>query len=200
MKEKKTIERIYLENKEFFEVENNIRLQQHLRRYAAVRRFCFGTVLDFASGCGYGTYLISKNPDVTKVIGVDIDSEAIDWAKKEFSGPNIEFIETDAYNINQKIDTLISLETIEHIKDPQVYKDLVKRCDVKQIIVCFPDKKSTHFNKFHFHDYVVQDIIDMFPGYVAYNSFRDGDVQFLLFIKLPDNAPSHIFRNILDLT
>ena len=46
-------------------------------------------------------------------------------------------------------------------------------------------------------DAEIQEIIDIFDKYVLYHSFRRGDVQFALFMRLPPNAPSHIFRNIV---
>jgi len=198
-KKRKTLERIYLDKEEFMEFENQIRLNEHLRRYAAVRRFCYGNVLDFACGCGYGSYLVAVNPDVTKVTGVDLDADAVDWAKKEFSSDKIEFISTDVNAVAEKFDTLVCLETIEHLEDLSLVVNLTDRCAIDQLIISFPDKKSTHFNKFHHHDFVIQDILDLFPKYINYYKFRTGDVQFLLFMKLPPNAPSHIFRYISDL-
>jgi hypothetical protein len=47
-KKRKTLERIFIEKEEFLEFENQIRINEHLRRYAAIRRFCYGKVLDFA--------------------------------------------------------------------------------------------------------------------------------------------------------
>jgi 2-polyprenyl-3-methyl-5-hydroxy-6-metoxy-1,4-benzoquinol methylase len=198
-KRKKTIERIIISKTEFLKVENQIRLNEHLRRYAAIRRFCYGNVLDFACGCGYGSYLISVNPDVTSVCGIDLDQEAVEWAKNEFASSKIKFINSDFTKHQAKYDTLVCLETIEHIKNLDSIVNLIKKCKFNQLIISFPDKKSTHFNKFHFHDFVVQDVVDLFPEYLNYHGFRSGDVQFLLFMKLPDNAPHHIFRNVREL-
>lgn len=198
-KKRKTLERIFIEKEEFLEFENQIRLNEHLRRYAAIRRFCYGKVLDFACGCGYGSALVSVNPDVQSVVGIDIDKEAIDWAVKEFSADKITFLNKDINEVDEAFDTLICLETIEHLQDVSILTNLVKRCDIKQLIISFPDKKSTHFNKFHYHDFVIQDLLDLFPGYVNYYRYRTGDVQFLMLIQLPPNAPAHIFRYISDL-
>lgn len=196
---KKTMERIYLSKEEFLNTENEIRFHEHLRRYAAIRRFCYGKVLDFACGCGYGTYLLAANPEVSKVTGIDIDEEAVAWAKNEFKHDKIRYMVDDVSNLKENFDTLVSLETIEHLKDISILQKLVKNCSINHLIFSFPDKKSTHFNPFHYHDFVMQEIADLFPGYMIYHSFRTGDVQFVQLIKLPDNAPSHIFRNIKDL-
>lgn len=199
MEKKKTVERIYLTKNELLNVENEIRFHEHLRRYAAIRRFCYGNVLDFACGCGYGSYLLAANPEVVQVTGIDIDEEAVTWAKKEFIQPKINFLIDDVNNLNSPFDTLVSLETIEHLKDLSLICELVKRCSIKQLIISFPDKKSTHFNPFHFHDFVVQDIADLFPSHLLFHSFKHGDVQFVLLMELPKDAPTHIYRNIRDL-
>jgi SAM-dependent methyltransferase len=196
---RKTLERIFIGKDDFFEFENQIRINEHMRRYAAVRRFCYGKVLDFACGCGYGSALLSVNPDVTEVYGIDIDTEAIEWANKEFSSEKVTFLNKDVNELNTKFDTLICLETIEHLQELSILTNLVMRCEINQLIISFPDKKSTHFNKFHFHDFVIQDIIDLFPSYINFYRFRTGDVQFLMFMKLPSNAPAHIYRYISDL-
>lgn len=193
------LERIYLTKDEFLNEENSNRYYEHLRRYAAVRRFCYGKTLDFACGCGYGSNLIAANPEVTQLVGIDINKEAVNWAKNEFGHKKINYVEADISEVNEPFDTLVCLETIEHIKDISTVQLLVERCDVKNLIISFPDKKSTHFNSYHFHDFVKQDVIDLFTTHVCYHEFRSGDVQFLLFIKLPNNAPFHIFRNIIDL-
>jgi len=199
MKIAPTLERIYLTKNEFSEAENRIRFHEHLRRYAAIRRFCYGKVLDVACGCGYGSYILAVNPEVEKVTGVDIENEAINWAKVEYAHSKIDFLCQDISKITSEFDTLVCFETIEHLKDATIIKNLVERCKVSHVIISFPDKKSTHFNPFHFQDFVVQDIADFFPNHLVYHAFRTGDVQFVLMMKLPKNAPAHIFRNIRDL-
>lgn len=196
---KETIERIYLTRDEFKKIESEIRFHEHLRRYAAIRRFCYGKVLDFAYGSGYGSFMLGENPEVEKVVGVDKDSEAIAWAKQEYSHPKVEYLDEDINHIHQDFDTLVCLETIEHFENDTIIQNLVKRCNIKNLIFSFPDKKSTHFNPFHVRDIILQDVADILSSHLIYHSFRIGDVQFVLMMQLPKNAPHHIFRNIRDL-
>lgn len=175
-----------------------IRLQ-HFERYASVRRFCFGKVLDFACGTGYGSLLISPAEDISQVVGIDLDPSAITLALKEFKNGKTSFRCAPAYKISGKFDTLVCLETIEHIKDSQMVPRLVERCKIDNVIVSFPDKKTTHYNKFHLHDFVRQDIIDLFPGHVVYHQIKSFDSQILFLMRLPAKAPGHMFRNIRDL-
>jgi predicted RNA methylase len=199
MDKRNLVERILLSKEDFLNYERVIRYHEHLRRYGALRRFCYGHVLDFACGCGYGTYMLSGNPDVTKITGIDIDAEAIQWAKKEFTAPKIEFLQADVQQITGTFDTLVCLETIEHIKDTSIIPKMVERCSIDNLIVTYPDKKSTHFNPFHFHDFVMQDIVDLFPNHIVYHAYRFVDVQTVLLTRKPANAPSFMYRNIKDI-
>jgi len=199
MTEKAVLERILLTRDDFFKVESEIRFHEHLRRYAAVRRFCYGRVLDFASGCGYGSFLLSANPDVECVVGIDKSHEAIDWAGKEFATPKTRFLCRDIEEVTENFDTLVSLEAIEHFADISLIPRLVERCRIDNVIVSYPNKKSTHFNSYHVHDFAAQEIVDLLPDHICYHLFTMGDVQFLLFTRKPGKAPSHLYRNLADL-
>ena len=195
----KPIERILISKKEFLELEDQIRFQTHIKRYAAVRRFIYGRVLDFACGCGYGTYLMSNNPEISKIIGVDKDQTSIDWAKKEFTSENCDFRCEDVRNLEGKFDTLVSLETIEHFKNDSIYHSILEKYEIDQIIISYPNKKSTHFNPFHHRDLNIQEVVNSFSNHVLYHYFTFGDVDFLIFIRKPVNMPSHIFSNLKDI-
>ncbi|MBX9780723.1 MAG: class I SAM-dependent methyltransferase [Chitinophagaceae bacterium] len=194
----KAIERIKMTNKEFYELENQIRIQEHLRRYAAIRRFIYGRVLDFACGCGYGTYLLSKSPEISNVIGIDKDAESIEWASKEFSSSKSTFLSIDVTDFTEKINTLVSLETIEHFDSNDIYNTVLENCEVDNFILSYPNKKSTHFNKFHLRDLTKQEVLSSFENYILYHTFSMGDVDFLLFIRNKHGMPSHIYKNLID--
>lgn len=193
------VERYDITREEFAQYERQVLIQEHLKRYGSVRRFCYGDVLDFACGCGYGSYMVAGNPDVKSVVGIDNNEGAIEWAKKHFSHPKVTYTLEDATRVEGHFDTLVCLETIEHIQDTSVIPDIVKRCSIDNVIVSFPDKKTTHYNPHHFHDFVRQEVVDLFPEHVAYHVIRFADSTAILFSRLPKNAPHDLFRNIRDL-
>lgn len=197
---RKVVERYDLTFEEFTQTERQVLIQEHLKRYGSIRRFCYGDILDFACGCGYGAYMLAQNPDVKSVTAVDNSSGAIDWAKKHFSHPNITHMLCDAREVKGRFDTLVCLETIEHIKETNVVPEIVERCSVDNVIISFPDKKTTHYNPHHFHDFVRQDLIDLFPKHVLYHQIRFADSTALLMNRLSDGAPRELFRNIRDLS
>lgn len=65
---------------------------EHLHRYALCLEFVKGkTVLDIASGEGYGSALLAKVAQ--SVIGVDISEEAVEYATKQYyTYENLKFL------------------------------------------------------------------------------------------------------------
>jgi 2-polyprenyl-3-methyl-5-hydroxy-6-metoxy-1,4-benzoquinol methylase len=171
---KKAAERIYIDRQDVEDILSDISYRRHVERYGMVRQWCYGNVLDFASGCGYGSWMISHNPDVKRVTGIDIDEEAIEYAKENFSDKNVKFLNINALEASDylkkdgisEIDVLVSLETIEHIEDATLVPTVADLVKAKTVIVSFPSKKSTHFNPYHCHDFRTQDILDLFTNYI----------------------------------
>lgn len=194
----KVVERYHLTKDEFLAIERSVLVQEHLKRYGAVRRFCYGNVLDFAAGCGYGTYMLALNPDVETATGIDIGEDAIAWAKEHYAHPKVSFEVRDGKDVTGSFDTLVCLETLEHIQDTSVVPELAKRTGVVNVIVSFPDKKTTHYNPHHLHDFSLQEVADLFEGFVVYHTIRSADSTTVLLTKLPEKAPHALFRNIKD--
>jgi len=192
--ETNTKERIYVSKEYIDDVLTVVRSIDHVRRYQLIKRFCFGKVLDAACGVGYGSYLLSNNPDISEVIGIDISSDAINHAKQEFKSPKIKFLQKSITDLDEPCDTFVSLETLEHIREVDDFAKAIERCQPKILIVSFPDKKSTHFNEFHFHDFKKQDLINLFGGYALVREIFENDVYVLVFVKIASTIPTHIFR------
>ena len=64
---KKEMERIVIDKANIDSIEEDIIIRRGIERYMYVRQFVYGNVLDIACGEGYGSYLMSKNPDVLKI-------------------------------------------------------------------------------------------------------------------------------------
>jgi len=192
--ETNTKERIYVSKEYIDDVLTVVRSIDHVRRYQLIKRFCYGKVLDAACGVGYGSYLLSNNPDISEVIGIDISSDAICHAKQEFKSPKIKFLQKSIIDLDEPCDTFVSLETLEHIQEVDDFVKAVERCQPNVLIVSFPDKKSTHFNEFHFHDFKKQDLINLFGGYAMVREIFENDVYVLVFVKIASTIPTHIFR------
>ena len=181
----KADQHLYINHSELLEIEKRIRTQRHVERYALLRQFAKGVVCDAACGCGYGSYLLSTNPDVKSVIGIDVNLDIINFASNEYKDQKLKFYQADIseWISPDKIDMLISVETIEHIPDKLT---LLKFCDrnfINNIILTYPSKKTTHYNPFHIYDFKLQDILDIFSDFTCYRHFNweyEFDVVFLI--------------------
>ncbi|OLE53168.1 MAG: hypothetical protein AUG51_14335 [Acidobacteria bacterium 13_1_20CM_3_53_8] len=89
---------------------------EHLHRYALSLELAIGkSVLDIASGEGYGAALLAEVAQT--VVGVDIDSQAIEHATHKYSRHNLSFRVGNCAAIplpDHSVDLVTSFETIEH--------------------------------------------------------------------------------------
>lgn len=90
--------------------------KHHLWRYVLAARIAKGRTLDAACGSGYGTRILRTT--VNDVVGVDANPAAIKWAKENYQS---EFIcgRIEDRPWSGEFETVVSLETIEHIKEPE---------------------------------------------------------------------------------
>ena len=60
---------------------------------------------------------------------------------------------------------MISVETLEHLEDLSVFAAFLERNRVPRFIATYPSKKTTHYNRFHFHDLNVERVKTLCSGY-----------------------------------
>lgn len=178
-------ERIYLTKNELIEIEKEMRFRRHLDRYFMIRQFCYGTVIDAACGCGYGSYIISQNPDVQYVLGVDVDPEAIQYGCYQYQNKKVQFEQTEIRLLQPpKADILVSIETIEHLDDPTDLAKLAEKADVHTIIVSFPAKISTTYNPYHKWDFDQIDITKILSDFSPrQNIFENNELVIMCLTK-----------------
>ncbi|HKP54372.1 MAG TPA: class I SAM-dependent methyltransferase [Chloroflexia bacterium] len=102
----------------------------HLKRYDFSMAYIAGKrVLDVACGVGYGSAHLANFAN--EVVGVDLDEEAIAYARRRYGGPpNLLFVRGDAMKlkfVDASFDVVCSFETIEHIADVEAYLREVRR-------------------------------------------------------------------------
>lgn len=92
---------------------------EHLARYFWAKKRVKGKVLDASCGSGYGTEILNAH-------GIDCSRESIEYAKKNYKGA---FSLCDLSNDFPKgnFDTIVSFETIEHLKNPDYFLNNVKK-------------------------------------------------------------------------
>lgn len=147
---------------------------EHIVRYEAAMQLVKGkAVLDIASGSGYGTSLLSQA--AKKVYGVDLDADAIKYAKKNYGSDKIEFIQGDGNSIplnDDSVDIVVSFETIEHIEDYPTFMKEVKRVlrnDGLFILSTPNDVEFPETNHFHIHEFEKEELETLVRKYFKYH-------------------------------
>lgn len=93
--------------------------RHHLERYAFAAARAEERILDAACGTGYGSRVLldgGRGP----VTGVDIEPEALALARRHYPGPNYTMADvTDLPFADASFGTVVSLETLEHLEEPE---------------------------------------------------------------------------------
>jgi SAM-dependent methyltransferase len=97
-------------------------IAEHTHRYKLSSILAKGAVLDISCGIGYGSAIICESSEVSSYMGVDISEAEIKYANENFKADKTEFRKGDICSLdfpNASFDTIICLETLEHIPDPK---------------------------------------------------------------------------------
>lgn len=108
----------------------------HLIRYEWAAR-CLAdwpvkSLLDLATGSGYGAHELATRLPSTKVTGVDYDADAIEQARARYAMSNLEYHTGDATRWADTIghktfDAIVSFDVIEHVVHREIMmEDLVR--------------------------------------------------------------------------
>lgn len=92
----------------------------HLKRYRFAEPWCReAEVLDAACGVGYGSAELGRT--AKRVLGVDVDHEAVEYARSRYGAPNVGFAVMDLGDLmleHASFDVVCAFEAIEHVPDP----------------------------------------------------------------------------------
>lgn len=153
-----TLERIYPLKMDERLAADQATLDLHMQRYGfASGLLSGGRVLDMACGCGYGSALLAEqNPD-KQITGIDIDPEAIAYAQANYQRDNLRYLCANAETFSDSggFDSIVSLETIEHLPNPQRLVDNYASLLAKggRIIASVPTTPTLDGNPHHLHDF-----------------------------------------------
>lgn len=100
-------------------------LAEHRARYAFAAKYVRNRrVLDLSCGSGYGSAMLHE-AGAREVLGIDLDPEAIEIARRHYETPGLTFMEGDALDLPalEPFDVIVSFETIEHLDRPSRFLD-----------------------------------------------------------------------------
>lgn len=158
-------------------------LIEHLARYHFANLFLKGRVLDFACGSGYGTHIIAKRCKhrITEVMGVDINTDALAYARHHFYHPKSSFKQADVIdpvlpNKLGQFDYIVSFETLEHIKEEKQFLiniyELLKPGGTLILSTPFGQGRGKPCgNPFHVHQLTEKEFKELFTDYRLVNFY-----------------------------
>jgi SAM-dependent methyltransferase len=177
---------------------------EHITRYMFAERFMTDKcVLDAGCGCGYGTNLLAQS--ASKVIGIDVSKDAVNYCNSNYRKSNVDFLEMDCLNLkfpDQTFDVVVSFELIEHIHDHVSFVGGISRILKNNgiFIVSTPNKNDRSVisakNKYHVAELAINDfkklLTDHFGGVSLHGqrispSFYQTDFVFKKIINIDNN-------------
>jgi 2-polyprenyl-3-methyl-5-hydroxy-6-metoxy-1,4-benzoquinol methylase len=117
--------------------------KDHVNRYRFAEKYVTGRVLDAACGCGYGSKILLEN--AVEVVGVDYSLEAIEWAREFFRGPHFIRGKIEESPWTGQFETVVSLETLEHLKNPEEALKAFRRSCIGTLIASVPNENLYPF-------------------------------------------------------
>jgi len=154
-----SLERLIPNQVEPNEVTGQLTLALHRSRYEFAAAQCNpGRLLAIACGVGYGTPILYRgNNRNLQALGVDCSKDSIEYATGKYSMPGVHFLMADAMKFEDPdgFDTIVSLETIEHIPDPSgLIANLVQILRPGGVLIgSVPTTPTVAANPYHLHDF-----------------------------------------------
>ncbi|TXH92323.1 MAG: class I SAM-dependent methyltransferase [Pseudomonas sp.] len=196
-----SIERIYPPDLDPASPGDQATLHIHLQRYEFAAAHLHGKrVLDMACGCGYGTALLAERHPHKQVTGVDIDPAAIAYAERHYHLPNLRYICADAeqFSAENGFDSIVSLETIEHLPSPARLVANYARLLAAggRVIASVPITPTLDGNPHHLHDFSRRSFLALFRNQHLHPQAAELEQiqrwQFRgLFSRRPDHSKVH---------
>lgn len=131
-------------------------VQSHVARYNWVLSAVVGkTVVDLGCGTGYGAFLLSFLAE--RVIGLDVDQESIEFARRRF--PRVEFLVCDleAVDVLPQAEVYVAFEVLEHLERPKTLAEKIS----DHLVWSLP---INNHSEFHRHIYSLAEAEEFLPG------------------------------------
>jgi len=155
----------------------------HISRYLLARGFISNgeRVADVACGNGYGTSLLAQR--VYYVYAFDKD----DVFDPQYKTYKTEFKQCKIEDLPDcPVDTVVSLETIEHLADPKVLLNWVDKNAKRKFIVSSPNIPSTDQNAHHLSNVefkTLQKLMENYPDWILYQVFYQDVYYIAVFVR-----------------
>lgn len=151
----------------------------HVARYLLARGFIEpgDRVLDAACGCGQGAEILSRVAG--QVYALDFLRENCDHGMQDHNRENITWFHGDLDQAPlPECEAIVSIETIEHVADPEKVVAKMQDAANRVIIASVPIGKTTDTDPTHKSDFMTEnDFKNLFkdPNWMEYHSFNQGN-------------------------
>ncbi len=185
----------------------------HVARYKFASRYVRGKkVLDISCGTGYGSRILCDS-EIVKTTGVDISSEAIDFAQTHYQIKGLEFKVGNILDINfpkNYFDVITCFETVEHVQNQEKAFMELKRVlkPTGLLIISSPNRKLTSpgrsindhpDNPFHVKEYSTGEFVSALGRYFKIlEVYGQRSISRLLFLPLFERIARKVLPIIYD--
>lgn len=184
--------------------EHSVSLQEHMARYMFAAQFVRGhVVLDAGCGTGYGAAYLARR-GATRVFGVDIAAEAIEYSTIHYQNDKTVFSVMDCANLgfpDETFDVVVSLEVIEHMGDAERYLSEMRRVlKADGVFILSTPNKTVHspnsdspLTPFHFEEYTIAGLEEKLSVYFPVVAlFGQRDIGGISIWRLPSDVLTRV--------
>jgi O-antigen biosynthesis protein len=143
---------------------------EHLHRYLYAARWAKGkTVLDVASGAGYGAALLA--PGARAVWAVELDRTAVRHARAQCPMKNVSFLQADARCLplaDGCADLVVALEILEHVEEQeQLVRELARVAAANgAVFISTPNRAAysdarKYLNPYHVREFYRDEFLEL---------------------------------------
>lgn len=159
---------------------------EHLPRYLFARELAAGRkVLDFGCGTGYGTSILAQSAQT--IIGIDIDSSALAWAREHHKKANLSYqqrADLGAALPAKSFDFISCFEMIEHVPETtqiEAIRNFARLlCDDGMAVISTPNPEITKLygaNPYHVREMNRTEFVDLLGQHFAHVTIFEQFIQ-----------------------
>lgn len=130
----------------------------HTHRYQwAITQLPKGSVVDAASGIGYGSWMLANAGFYVR--SIEIDPEAVEYGETHYQHKNVYRQCKDLYDADFGVDPVVMFECIEHVENPL---PLLEKCN-GLLLASVPNEDVFPYRnyKFHYRHYTKDEFEDL---------------------------------------
>ncbi|WGZ91676.1 MAG: methyltransferase domain-containing protein [Candidatus Thiocaldithrix dubininis] len=185
-----------------FDNEGRIKLTRSLKwglEYLCYQKHLHENVIDMEPvsvleiGCGDGFFIGNLPDSITKKVGIDLSSEAINFAKAFH--PNCVFYTKNISEINDEFEVIIAIEVIEHIPENilnSFFQDTFERMSNNSTLIISVPTTVLPLNSKHYRHYTKEILVEQLKKSGV--SFKIKKIEYIY----KDSFFIKIYRRLID--